>query len=149
MARLTRQHSLDNDDEDEIPPRSATSTRQSANRRRHNIASLSPSPAASFSSDKENHGRAARGARGSNGQTKEMAPPKLPTPPSAGESTHANKRRRLTERDAPNTSQIALQDGLQSIDEDDLYDPDQPMEERRTVRKGIRNLGRDLNGKAS
>ena len=150
MARLTRQHSHDNDDEDEIPTRSAASTRQNANRRRQNIASLSPSPAASFSSDKENRGGAAKAARGSNGKTKEMAPPpKLPTPPSAGESTHANKRRRLTERDAPNTSQIASQEGLRSVADIDLYDPDQPMEERRTVRKGIRDLGRDLNGKAS
>ena len=149
MARLTRQHSLDDDDEDEILTRSAASTRQNASRRRQNIASLSPSPAASFSSDKENQGGAAKATRGSNGKAKEMAPPKLPTPPSAGESTHANKRRKLAERDAPNTSQIELQEALRSIDDNDLYDPDQPMEERRTVRKGIRDLGRDLNGKAS
>ena len=59
----------------------------------------------------------------------------------------ANKRRRLGERDAPNISSQATQrrqfePGAESV----LYDPDQPIEQRREVRRQLRDLGRQLVG---
>ena len=149
MARLTRRETPDDDDEDETLSRFTASTRETSRRRPQNVGSLSPSPAASFSSDKENHGQISKQTRSSNGETKAMLPPKLPTPPSGEGSAHSNKRRKLGERNAPNASQIAFQESLKSIENTDLYDPEQPMEERRAVRRGIRDLGRDLNGKLS
>ena len=79
-----------------------------------------------------------------------MPPPKMPTPSSVEPGTpHANKRRRLGERDAPNNvSQAVFQRELDEVDDTKYYDPDQPIEERRIVRKGIRDLFRELAGKS-
>lgn len=49
---------------------------------------------------------------------------------------------------APNISQTAHQQALEAVNDTRYYDPDQPMEERRAVRKGMRDLGRELNGLA-
>jgi hypothetical protein len=55
-----------------------------------------------------------------------------------------SKRRRLTER----TSNIQSQ-GLSQRKDRRFYDPDQPEEERRRVRKTYRDLTTDFNGKLS
>lgn len=132
----------ENAEEDEIS--SDTGPTRRRQRRVSNVASLSPSPAASFSSDKENR---ASSARANNGKAKAMPPPKLPTPPSIEPATpRASKRRKLSERDVPNASQVAHQKQLEEIEDIEHYDPNQSMEERRGIRKEIRDLSRELNG---
>jgi len=120
-----------------------TSTRQADDR----VANLgSPSPAASFSSDKENRGVLA--PRPANGKARAMAPPsRLPTPESVGPpSGRASKRRRLSDRDAPNATQAAHEKRLESAGDTSVYDPDQSIEERRVIRKDYRDLSRELTG---
>lgn len=111
-------------------------------------ARLSPSPAASFSSDKENR----KESSSNNHINKEMPTPKLPTPNTGEPSTpnpNPHKRRRLRERDAPNASQVAHEKELERLGNTQYYDPDQSMEERRAVRKGLRDLSKELNGRSS
>lgn len=111
------------------------------------VGSLSPSPAASFSSDKENHAAEPESARQNNQRTGARSPQKMLTPISAEPpSPRSSKRRRLGERDAPNPSQRAHQRELQETGNAQYYDPDQSMEERRAVRKEIRDLSKELNG---
>ena len=147
MARLARRPSRHEDEDEELPTRSSTTTRQLSHRRSKNPGSLSPSPAASFSSDKENRGIKSNSSRESHGKSRAMPPPKLPTPGSAEfTGPHSNKRRRLGDRDAPNVSQAALEHELSEIEDTRYYDPDQPMEERRAYRRDIRDLARELIG---
>lgn len=111
------------------------------------IGSLSPSPAASFSSDKENHTAGPESARQISRRSSAMSPQKMLTPTSAEPpSPRSSKRRRLGERDAPNPSQRAHERELQQTGNAQYYDPDQSMEERRAVRKEIRDLSKELNG---
>ena len=79
-----------------------------------------------------------------------MPPPsKLPTPNSAEpEITRASKRRRLSERDAPNASDSALAAEGDVTGNCSLYDPDQNVDERRAIRKDYRDLSRELAGTA-
>ncbi|MCJ1286145.1 nuclear protein [Xylographa opegraphella] len=143
MARLKRP-SIPEDQEEEFPSQAESSTRQAA-RRSQNPGSLSPSPAASFSSDKENRAVSAQSSRNAPGKTRTMPPPRLPTPGSVEPiPPQTNKRRRLGERDAPNRSQSLQQDGVDPDQDLRYYDPDQPMEERRHIRKGYRDLAREL-----
>ena len=75
---------------------------------------------------------------------------KLPTPTSAEDSTpRTNKRRRVENRDAAMGSQSVHERELEEAADTQFYDPDQSMEERRAVRKGLRDLTRDLNGISS
>ncbi|MCJ1393366.1 nuclear protein [Xylographa bjoerkii] len=144
MARLKRP-SLPEDYEEELPSQAEASTRQASHRRSQNPGSLSPSPAASFSSDKENREVSVQLSRNAQGKTKAMPPPKLPTPGSAEHTpSHTNKRRRLGERDTPNTSYSSQQDEVDPDEDLRYYDPDQSMEERRYIRKGYRDLAREL-----
>ena len=146
MARLKRP-SLPEDHEEESSAQAESSTRQTSHRRSRNPGSLSPSPAASFSSDKENREASAQPFRNAQGKTRAMPPPKLPTPGSVEPPpSHTNKRRRLGERDAPNTNQSSQQNEVNSDEDLRYYDPDQPMEERRHIRKGYRDLARELIG---
>lgn len=112
------------------------------------IARLPSSPAASFSSDKEN-----RKVSSSNSRIhKDMPTPKVPTANTGEPSTpnlNPNKRRKLRERDAPNASQVAHEKELERLGNTQYYDPDQSMEERRAVRKGLRDLSKELNGRSS
>ncbi|KAL8641376.1 MAG: hypothetical protein Q9228_001807 [Teloschistes exilis] len=127
---------VSDDDDNEVDG----SARQSSGRI-NGIGSLSPSPAASFSSDKENRVIPAR----SNGISKQMPPPKLPTPASAEDGTpRSNKRRKLGERTLPNASQVAHEKELDKLGHNQYYDPNQSMAERRAVRKGIRDLSKEL-----
>ncbi|KAL8762851.1 MAG: hypothetical protein Q9184_001237 [Pyrenodesmia sp. 2 TL-2023] len=138
MARLADIHASGEDDYADSPSRLNPARVMGA-------ASLSPSPAASFSSDKENYTATARLSRSTNGKSKIMLPPKLATPAFAEEGTpRATKRRRLGERDVPNASQAAHEKQLQEAGNNKCYDPNQSMQERRAVRKGIRDLSKEL-----
>lgn len=76
-----------------------------------------------------------------------MPPPKsLPTPDADPPSPPANKRRRVEGDAPPNATQRAHEKELRRSGNCDFYDPDQDPEERRAVRKGIRDLSRELNG---
>ena len=61
-------------------------------------------------------------------------------------SPRGNKRRRLSERSAPNASQMAHERELRELGNTQFYDPEQDMDERRAVRKGIRDLSKELTG---
>ncbi len=125
----------------------ASSMRQRPSRTPRHAATLSPSPAASFSSDKENREALPDMSRQSKGKARAPAPSKLPTPTSAEPATpRTNKRRRLEDRDARMSSQAVHQRELEEAADTQYYDPDQAPEERRAVRKGLRDLTRDLNG---
>ncbi|KAL8974095.1 MAG: hypothetical protein Q9197_001663 [Variospora fuerteventurae] len=138
MARRT---ALAVSEDDEYDGNDSAVSSRPAVTRGNGIASLSPSPAASFSSDKENHSSATR----ANGKPKTMQPPKLPTPASAEDATpRAAKRRKLGERGVPNASQVAHEKELDNLGHSKFYDPNQSMEERRAVRKGIRDLSKEL-----
>lgn len=145
MARLAKRPSPD--DGEESDP--GVSTRQPPNRRSDNARSLSPSPAASFSSDKENQSESTQRMRDLSGKAATMGPPKLLTPGSAESTAHSNKRRRLGDRDAANASQALLREQLSKVEDLQYYDPDQPMDERRMYRKKMRELTRELNGRCS
>ncbi|KAM0795361.1 Nse4 C-terminal-domain-containing protein [Usnea florida] len=107
--------------------------------------SLSPSPAASFSSDKENRQGQADRTRPNNAKAKSMAPPSIPTPSSANfDSPRSSKKRKLVERRAPNASQSIHERQLAEVGDRRFYDPDQSMDERRAVRKDFRDLSREL-----
>ncbi|KAL8894238.1 MAG: hypothetical protein Q9192_004489 [Flavoplaca navasiana] len=135
MARRANMHISDEEDSaSEVPQ---TSTRQSL--RRVDNQPLSPSPAASFSSDKENR------QASTTAKTKRMPPPKLPTPALAESGTpRSAKRRKLGERRLPNASQVAHEGELEKLGHAQFYDPNQSMAERRAVRKGIRDLSKEL-----
>jgi hypothetical protein len=53
-----------------------------------------------------------------------------------------SKRRRTEPLDTENASQVVIDEVADTL----FYDPDQDMNERRAVRKGLRDLNRNLNG---
>ena len=57
-----------------------------------------------------------------------------------------NKRRRLADRNVPEPSQVLFQRVKQTAENKNFYDPDQPIAERRAVRKWIRDLAKELTG---
>ena len=147
MARRARLSTPGRENEIEEETYSDTDTTRQRPGRVSNVDTLSPSPAASFSSDKENRAAATSSTRRNNVKSKAMAPPKLPTPTSTEPATpRATKRRKLSERDIPNASQIAHQKQLEELGNREHYDPDQSMDERRGIRKELRDLSRELNG---
>lgn len=147
MARSARL-SPEEDGEDNLQAASASTRQRSRRHAPNNPASLSPSPAASFSSDKENRRDTANSSRQANSKAKAMAPPEIPTPPSGdSDASRSNKRRRLGERDAPNATQLAHQRQLEEAVDTRYYDPDQSIEERRVIRKGLRDLTKELHGR--
>lgn len=116
-------------------------------RERVDLNSLSPSPAASFSSDKENQKSQSDNARRNTGKAKNMPPPREPTSSSANyDSPRSSKKRKLGERNAANASQTAHERELAGVGDRRFYDPDQSMDERRAVRKDFRDLSRELTG---
>jgi hypothetical protein len=139
MARLARPEPS-SDGEAATTPR-AESSRQAAV-----DSSISPSPVASFSSDKENRTRQSNAS--SKRKSSETGHPDSSTPATESSSATTNKRRRLTEQKgkAPQ-SQTAHEKQLEEVNDTEFYDPDQNPEERRAVRKGLRDLTKDLNGK--
>lgn len=144
MARLAH---LPVSDDDEYNGDGAQPSHQRDSRRVTGITSLSPSPAASFSSDKENHTSTTRTSRSVNVKAKSMLPPRTPgLDLDEGGTPRAAKRRKLGERGVPNASQAAHETELEKLGHSQYYDPNQSMEERRAVRKGIRDLSKELIG---
>lgn len=93
----------------------------------------SPSPAPSPSSDKENHGDASSRAADNGKGKRPMAPPNAPS---------TTKRRRLGEHGSSTGPRVEDNDKNKKF-----YDPEQDGEERREVRRGIRENTRNLHGK--
>ena len=112
------------------------------------LDSLSPSPAASFSSDKENRQAQVDETQRNPNTAKSMSPPQVPTSSYANDDLpRSSKKRKLGERDATNASQTAHERQLAGVGDRRFYDPDQSMDERRAVRKDFRDLSRELTGK--
>ncbi|KAK6611512.1 hypothetical protein H4I95_02308 [Botrytis cinerea] len=112
-------------------------------RRTSDSMALSPSPAASLSSDKENHSSRNVTANGKGRAVSvSMGPPRAPsliskrkrtgTTGEGDNSTQRNQRRRTIE---------ALEDDDEGEQD---YDPDQSVEERRKLRSDLRGLSRAL-----
>ena len=107
--------------------------------------SLSPSPAASFSSDKENRPAAESARAPQRAKNKTMGPPQ--TPASDRATPRQNLKRKLGDRDAPaNATQAMHQRQLDDVGDTDFYDPEQSMEQRRALRRDYRDLSRELTG---
>ena len=60
----------------------------------------------------------------------------------------SNKRRKLGERNhgALKPSQATFQRVREGVEDKRFYDPDQPINQRRAVRKGMRDLAKELTG---
>ena len=143
MARRAR---LTNDTNANEEPGATTHTAR-RDRGRVNIEALSPSPAASFSSDKENRQAPAEVSRQKKGKARAMEPPQLPTPET--EAPRSSKKRKLSERETLNATQTTHAKQLADVADKDFYDPEQSIEERRAVRKDFRDLSRELTGSQS
>jgi non-structural maintenance of chromosomes element 4 len=124
----------------------------SARRRAGNAApgavsmSQSPSPGISFSSDKENSSRNGTGNKGKGRAA--MPPPKLPT--LLSDADQSGKRKRTEECDAA-AARLYRRHRTVEPEEDDLddfdasYNPEQDVEERRRIRRELRDIAKDLN----
>ena len=64
---------------------------------------------------------------------------------SSGPSS-GSKRQRLTDRDSNAQGSTQTQPRGSQVNVKDMYDPDQDIEERRRLRKGLRDLSKELNG---
>ncbi|KAL9080599.1 MAG: hypothetical protein Q9157_000654 [Trypethelium eluteriae] len=118
-------------------------SRSTTSRRPAQQQTLSPSPATS--SDKENHDEDDQDTPRRGGQEKAvMGPPKLPTPNSDTAGHRSAKRRRLDQSGSSSESGEDERQPPREQDVKDIYDPDQPMEERQQLRKSLRELHRDL-----
>jgi non-structural maintenance of chromosomes element 4 len=111
-----------------------------------NDTTESPSPRISNSSDKENSSRHSGSMEKGKGRAN-MPPPKLPTPQSDVDRSGKRKRTNRESIVTPH-SRVRRRIEPQQEDLDDFdrsYDPDQDVEERRRLRKELRDLARDLN----
>ena len=100
---------------------------------------MSHSPS-SVSSDKEN--RPARPNNDKSSSRTPMAPPRVPSP--------SSKRKRLVERGREETplDRVRRRRTVEA-EEQEMYDPDQDVHERRELRKGMRELGKTLEANKS
>src|SRR6266480_3636147 len=103
---------------------------------------LSPSPTASFSSDKENREDEQQTSAARNKGKAPMVSSNLPT--STGSGARANKRRRLGERDGSTSTTSPSANRRVTTDDTQYYDPEQDPDERREVRLSLRNNSREL-----
>ena len=131
MARLAKRPSPDYEEDDDNNSRGSATPNHRLRGTNARI-SHSASPSVSFSSDKENRASSRRISE------------KDKTPLSAQEGP--NKRRKLSDRTVLEPSQAAFQRVREGVDNKRFYDPDQPLSERRNVRKGIRDLAKELAG---
>ena len=142
MARLREYSGANGNEPDEAGNVSGVSSRRVTSE-----SSNQPSPAPSFSSDKENnHGSRApsRGAKGKAGSARMSTPAQTERRDSAGPS-----RKRKAPDALHNPSQARHQRELNQRVDKTFYDPDQDDTERRAVRKGMRALNKEVNGKRS
>ena len=131
--------------EDEEAEDSSETTRNT--NRPLNLDSLSPSPAASFSSDKENRQAQVDETLHDFTTAKNTSPSRVPMSSYANDDLpRSSKKRKLGERNATNASQTAHERQLAGVGDRRFYDPDQSMDERRAVRKDLRDLSRELTG---
>ncbi|KAI9804479.1 MAG: hypothetical protein M1825_001378 [Sarcosagium campestre] len=141
-------------DEDDLymsPPPPSTPPHASSGRQ-SDLTSLSASPAASISSDKENRssagaiGRDRNNAKGKDKAVANMPPPRTSVSGEAVGPREAKRRRLINQQSRPsNANQSSRTQEPGSFPDTQYYDPDQPVEERRAVRKGLRDLSRNLN----
>ena len=136
MARLNIQTNDSDDSGTEQEPSSPA-------RLRRVTSETSPSPAVSFSSDKENRNQL---SRRSSGLGKRKNASGLMSAPSAGRSATSNKRRRLESQRQALPSQAVHRRELEERVDKQYYDPDQNEEERRANRKLMRDVQKNLNG---
>lgn len=103
-------------------------------------SSMRPSPAPSTSSDKENyHASSTQSGARKNGAVR------MSIQPEGSSSVISNRKRKLQDvRTQP--SQARHRRELEERVDKDFYDPDQDEQERRAVRKGMRDLNKELNG---
>lgn len=123
--------------DDDIYEASPGPSRPRTARRTSNAApSMSPSPARSASSDKENRSRPVDKGKG----RATMGPPDVPR----ADSSQA-KRKRAVQRDGSQERNQSRRT-VEMADEEDIadYNPDQDIEERRRLRKGLRDLNKNL-----
>ena len=138
MARLRKRLTSE---EDSSELEANHDMRQATHTSNNTGSSQSRSPSASVSSDKENRSSITRQSQSS---AKSIPATKAPMATSVEQ---ANKRRRLGELEVPNALSQAVPKRQLEMDADNaFYDPDQPMEQRREVRRRLRDLGRQLLG---
>ena len=136
---------LDQDDEDLYSGPPASRSKRPIVVRSRTVPS--PSPTNSISSDKENRG-SGRLAQTTRAESNKAMPPPARSIQNGVVSERAEKRRRLADRDgSPLNSQVTHERELEDVIDSQYYDPDQDMDERRAIRKGLRDLNRDLNGR--
>lgn len=105
------------------------------------------SPLSAEASDKENQGEYANAQKPATKSRGAMAASRLPTPTSGSRTTpRAQKRRRLGEHNVPMATQIPQVGEAGEFVDLEFYDPYQDAEQRRAVRKGLRDLHRELQG---
>ncbi|KAE9365435.1 Nse4-domain-containing protein [Stipitochalara longipes BDJ] len=156
MARSTKMSESPAPFRDDLYEASPPPSRQ----RRSNATqqSMSPSPAASISSDKENRSSRAPVDKGKGRAP--MGPPSVPTLNEQGgsrkraaESDHTNERTRrrrtaeINEDESDHTNERTRRRRTVEVNEDESevdYDPDQDIEVRRRLRKGLRDLSKNL-----
>ena len=115
------------------------------------LAALSPSPAVNESqqttpsqtSDKENRGHSSRSVSAGEKRKSDVSINGSTTSETPAATSSAAKRRRVGLQ-----SQAIFQREVEARKDKDFYDPDQDPEERRAVRKGMRDLAKELNGKS-
>lgn len=104
------------------------------------------SPSGPGSSDKENRDTS-RNHLSSSEKRRKSTQGMTSATQSTPRSASGNKRRRLTQRGLTDIgSQAAHKRRLQQVNDTDYYDPDQDENERRRIRKDLRDLTRELNG---
>ncbi|EEH42513.2 Smc5-Smc6 complex subunit NSE4 [Paracoccidioides brasiliensis Pb18] len=103
---------------------------------------MTPSPSTSFSSDKENRNSNSRSEKR---KTTHLASQSTQKPQVMTDAS--NKRRKLSHNRglSDRQSQATHRRRPQQVQDTDLYDPNQDPEERRAVRKGLRDLATNLN----
>ncbi|EEP78850.1 conserved hypothetical protein [Uncinocarpus reesii 1704] len=106
------------------------------------LGSNAASPLASFSSDKEN-GPSPSASRLEKRKQKSHSALSANAPSNMGDAS--SKRRRISRREDGGDSQATRNHSLGGLIDTDFYDPDQDPEERRAVRKALRDLATKLN----
>ncbi len=105
-------------------------------------SSIRSTLAPSNSSDKENH-HASRTQAGAD--KRRTATVRMSVQPEGSSSAISGRKRKLQDvRSQP--SQARHRRELEERVDKDFYDPDQDEDERRAVRKGMRDLNKELNG---
>lgn len=139
MARLRHPSTSSNGDGHQKLARLSS---QPVRRRITPESSAQPSPTPSTSSDKENYHAPSLGAgaeKRNSGSTSMSAQSE-----SSGAAIPSRKRKLQEVQIRP--TNVSHRRELEKRADKDFYDPDQDEEERRAVRKGMRELNKELNG---